>query len=327
MKKRILIVLLLLALAAGAGWWFTHRRPSETPTALVLYGNVDIREVHLGFRVAGRISSLNHDEGDEVKAGEVLAQLDDAPYRREVDESRAQVGAARARLQLLEAGYRPQEVAQARAAARERQVTAANAERAFKRQEELLSSRAVSIQERDDAEARYREAEARSKSAAEQLALLESGFRAEDITQAKAELSRAEAGLASAELRLGDTVLKAPAGGVVLTRSQEPGAILSVGATVLTVSLREPVWVRAYVHEPDLGRLHPGMKVQVYTDSRPERPYAGQIGFISPRAEFTPKSVETPALRTSLVYRLRIVVDQPDDGLRQGMPVTARIAL
>jgi HlyD family secretion protein len=267
------------------------------------------------------------DEGDEVKAGEVLAQLDDAPYRREVEEVRAQVGAARARTQLLEAGYRPQEVAQARAVARERDVTAANAERLFRRQEELLTAKAVSIQERDDAEARYREAVARQKSAAEQLALLESGYRPEEIAQAKAELTRVEAALAIAELRLEDAVLKAPANGVVLTRAQEPGAILAVGTTVLTVSLREPVWVRAYVHEPDLGRLHPGMKVELFTDSRPDRPYRGQIGFISPRAEFTPKSVETPELRTSLVYRLRIVVDQPDDGLRQGMPITARIGL
>jgi len=209
----------------------------------------------------------------------------------------------------------------------EREITFANDERLFKRQEDLFASKAVAVQDRDDAEARYREAEARLKSAREQLALLEAGFRQEEIAQAKADLGRAEAARSSSELRLEDTVLKAPCDGVVLTRAQEAGAILQSGTTVLTVSLKEPVWVRAYVEEPNLGRIHPGMKVQVWTDSRPGKPYSGQVGYISPRAEFTPKNVETTELRTSLVYRLRVVIADPDEGLRQGMPVTARVPL
>jgi HlyD family secretion protein len=111
----------------------------------------------------------------------------------------------------------------------------------------------------------------------------------------------------------------------VFTRAQEPGAILQTGTTVLTVSLQKPVWVRAYIEEPDLGRIHPGMNVQVYSDSKPGKAYEGKIGYISPRAEFTPKTVETSELRTSLVYRLRVVVENPDDGLRQGMPVTVKL--
>jgi HlyD family secretion protein len=138
-------------------------------------------------------------------------------------------------------------------------------------------------------------------------------------------VTRAEAALASAELRVQDTVLKAPADGVVLTRAQEPGAVLQAGATVLTLSLVRPVWVRAYVNEPDLGHIHPGMKVEVYTDSRPSQPYQGQIGYTSPRAEFTPKNVETTELRTSLIYRVRVIVENPDEGLRQGMPVTVKV--
>ncbi|HWH68406.1 MAG TPA: secretion protein HlyD [Candidatus Sulfotelmatobacter sp.] len=325
MKKRILILLVLLVLAGVGAWLLTAKGRRANQGTLQLYGNVDIREVNLGFRVPGRLAQVLRDEGDAVKACEVLGRLDDEPYRREVEEARAQVASLRAHVQLLEAGYRPQEIAQAHAVAREREVTAANAERVYKRQEELFQAKTVSIQERDDAEAKYREAEARLKSAREQLNLLEAGFRAEDIAQAKADLARAEAALASAELRLDDTVLKAPAAGVILTRAQEPGAILQAGTTVLTVSLTRPVWVRAYVQEPELGRIHPGMQVEVYTDSRPDKPYRGQIGYISPRAEFTPKNVETTELRTSLVYRLRVVVDDPDEGLRQGMPVTVRV--
>lgn len=323
MRKGVLVVLVLLLAAAGV-WYVRERLPAAT-NELVLHGNVDIREVNLGFRVSGRLQEVLRDEGDAVKPGEILARLDDEPYRREVEESRARVGSSRAHLTLLEAGNRPQEIEEARAQLHEREVTAANAERLYHRQEQLYQNRTVSIQERDDAEASYREAEARLNSAREQLNLLEAGFRVEDIAQAKAELARAEATLASAELRVSDTVLKAPAEGVVYTRAQEPGAILQAGATVLTVSLRQPVWVRAYLEEPDLGRVHPGLKVQVHTDSKPGQVYTGQIGYISPRAEFTPKNVETRELRTSLVYRLRIVVDDPDEGLRQGMPVTATL--
>lgn len=322
MKKRIPALILVALLAVGAFWLAKGKLQRTASGALTLYGNVDIREVNLGFRVSGRVAKVLRDEGDAVVTGEVLANLDEAPYQREAEEARAQVGSARARLQLLEAGNRPQEIAQARAVLREREVTATNSQVTFARLEELYRTRAVSAQERDDAEARAREANARLISAAEQLKLLEEGFRSEEIAQAKAELGRAEAALASAELRLQDTILKAPADGVVLTRAQEPGAILQAGATVLTVSLRKPVWVRAYIQETDLGKVHPGMKVRILSDTHRARAYAGQIGYISPRAEFTPKNVETPELRTSLVYRLRVVVADPDEALRQGMPVT-----
>lgn len=324
MKKRIPILVVLLLIVGGGAWFAyqrTHNSQAGEPT---LFGNVDIREVNLGFRVGGRVLEVLRDEGDAVKAGEVIARLDDEPYRREADEARGQVAALKAHLELLEAGNRPQEIAQAHALVRERDVTAANAERLYKREEDLLRSKAVSIQDRDDAEAAYREAEARLNSAREQSNLLEAGFRKEDIEQAKADLLRAEAALASAELRVQDTVLKSPSGGVVLTRAQEPGAILQAGTTILTVCLTRPVWVRAYISEPELGRIHPGMKVRVLSDSRPGQAYSGQVGYISPRAEFTPKNVETPELRTSLVYRLRVVVENPDEGLRQGMPVTIK---
>jgi HlyD family secretion protein len=322
MKKSLLLVIAGLAIAGAGVWFFKARMRYHSPQPLKLYGNVDIREVNLGFRVPGKIAQVARDEGDEVKVGEVLAQLDAEPYRREVEESRGQVAALQARVQWLEAGNRPQEIAQARAAVREREVTAANEERLYKRQDELFASKTASVQERDDAEARYREAAARLTSAREQLALLEAGFRVEEVAQAKADLARAQAAQASAELRLEDTVLKAPADGVVITRAQEPGAIVQAGTTVLTVCLNRPVWVRAYIPEPDLGRIKPGTKMLVYSDSRPNQPYAGQVGYISPRAEFTPKNVETAELRTSLVYRLRIVVTDADEGLRQGMPVT-----
>lgn len=324
MKKIISFVIVLLIIAGISSWVYRTYR-SEKKTMQTLYGNVDIREVTLGFRVPGKLAKLVYDEGDKVKAGEVMARLDDEPYRNQLASAQAQVESLRARLTLRETGNRPQEIAQARSLVREREAAAVNAERLFKRAEELLADKGVSTQERDTAEANHQEAQARLKSARDNLALLEAGFRSEDISQAKADLAQTEATLATASLQLQDTVLTAPSDGVILTRAQEAGAILQTGSPVFTLSLVTPVWVRAYVHEPDLGRIHPGMKVEVRTDSVGGKPYKGQIGYISPRAEFTPKTVETTALRTSLVYRLRIIVENPDDGLRQGMPVTVNL--
>jgi HlyD family secretion protein len=323
-KKIIAIVLILLAVA-GIAWLYELYHP-KTETALTLYGNVDIREVNLGFRVAGKLARLVYDEGDQIQMGEVIAELDPEPYRNQVASASAQVKSLKARLLLRETGNRPQEIAQARSLVREREATANNAKRLLERAEKSLAIKGASSQDRDNAEANSREAEARLKSARENLDLLEAGFRQEDIAQAKADLAQAEAALASAALQVKDAVLTAPAAGVILTRAQEVGAILQAGTTVFTLSLQKPVWVRAYIHESELGRIHPGSKVDIYTDTRPDKPYVGQIGFISPRAEFTPKAVETTQLRTALVYRLRIVVDNPDPGLRQGMPVTVKLA-
>ena len=325
MKKRIIGLLVVLALGAGGVSLYQRQAGGGARGGLVLFGNVDIRQVNLGFRVGGKLARLAFDEGDAVKAGDVLAVLDGEPYTNQLASAAAQVASLKARLALREAGNRPQEVAQARALVAEREVTARNAEVLFQRSEEMLAIKAVSRQERDNAEAAGREAAARLTSARENLGLLEAGFRVEDIAQAKADLQQAEAAVAVADLALKDTVLTAPSAGVVLTRAQEVGTILPPGATVFTVSLREPVWVRAYVAEPDLGRIHPGTKVAVTSDGRPGKPYAGTVGYISPRAEFTPKTVETRDLRTALVYRLRVVVTNADEGLRQGMPVTVRV--
>ncbi len=324
MKKIIPFVIVLLIIVGSASWVYLTFR-GQNKIKLTLYGNVDIREVTLGFRVPGKLAKLLYDEGDKVKAGDVMASLDGEPYRNQVTSAQAQVDSLRARLRLREAGNRPQEIAQARSLVREREATAINAERLFQRAEELLADKGVSSQERDNAEANHKEAQARLKSAHDNLALLEAGFRTEDISQAKADLAQTEAALATASLQLNDAVLTAPSDGVILTRAQEAGAILQAGTPVFTLSLVNPVWVRAYVHEPDLGRIHPGMKVEIVTDSSGGKRYKGQIGYISPRAEFTPKTVETTELRSSLVYRLRIVVENPDDRLRQGMPITVNL--
>lgn len=323
MKRKVLL-LVVLVIAALVAWRLIAARGHRSPAPLVLYGNVDIREVNLGFRVPGRIVELLKEEGDPVQPGELLARLDDGPYRRQVEQARAQVAALKAKLAQLESGYRKEEIERARATLDEAKASLENAVRLYNRRKELVRTNAVPQQDFDDALSARDQAQARLASASANLTLLEAGYRPEEIEQGRADLQRAEAVLAEAEISLADTELTAPSRGVAITRALEPGTIVQAGATVLTVSLTEPVWVRAYVSEPDLGRVHPGMRAQVYADFRPGKPFEGQVGFISPRAEFTPKTVETADLRTSLVYRLRIVIPAADEALRQGMPVTVK---
>ena len=290
-----------------------------------LYGNVDIRKVDLGFRVAGRIEAVFFEEGDAVHRGERVAVLDRIPYQNEVALASAARDRATAELSRLENGTRPQEIRRARAQVAESEASLRAFEEEYKRSSILVKENAIARQAFDDILARRDAARARLTSARETLALALEGFREEDVAAGKSQLAEAEARLEQARIRLGDTEVHAPADGILLTRVVEPGAIVAAGQTVATLSLNDPVWVRAYVPEPDLGKIWPGMPAEILTDSRPDRPYKGQVGFISPEAEFTPKNVETPRLRTDLVFRLRVVADNPDEGLRQGMPVTVRL--
>lgn len=325
-RTRVIVVLgLLAAVAAGVAVW-SRFGAEQRADALTLYGNVDIREVELAFRVPGRLLEMYLDEGDHVEAGQRVARLDPEPYREALAVAEARVAQARSNLEKLKSGSRPQEIERARAAVREAQAQFDNAERDFRRQSGLNESGAASQKAVEAARARRDESAARLASAREALKLADEGFRAEDIAAAQADLAAATAQRDQAQTQLDDTHLLAPSTGTLISRVREPGSMLAQGAPVYSLSLRDPIYVRAYVAEPDLGRLAPGTAVTVTTDSS-DRAYGGQIGFISPRAEFTPKTVQTTDLRTDLVYRLRIVVANGDEGLRQGMPVTVHVPL
>jgi membrane fusion protein YbhG len=321
--RRRLIPILILALLIGGGyyaWQRYHRNGAERP--LMLYGNVDVRQVDLAFKVGGRIAKLDVDEGDRVTHGEVLASLDKVYFTDDIHLEQAKVEAAAANLLKLKNGSRPQEIEQARADLQARQANLANAEITFDRQKHLLEARVTSQQNYDNAEMALNTARAQVAAAKAAYDLVVAGPRIEDIAAARAQLDAEQAQLVELKRRFDDADLVAPNAGIVLTRAREAGAIVQPGETVFTLTLNSPVWVRAYVDEPDLGRVHPGMTAEIHTDTIGGHVYNGTVGFISPLAEFTPKSVETPALRTDLVFRMRIIVSDPDDQLRQGMPVT-----
>jgi HlyD family secretion protein len=323
-SRRFVFLILLIGAAAGGYWWYYLRQAPNGP--LILQGNVEIRQVNLGFKVAGRIEKLDVDEGNTVRPGQTLASLEKVYFDDALAQARAQRDQMTANYDRLRSGNRPEEIAQARALVAEREAMLTNARVTLNRASELLRTPAGSQKTFDDAQAAERQADAQLNSSRQALRLQEAGFRQEEIALGKAQLGERQAAVIVAERNLADADLIAPSAGTVLSRVREAGAIVAAGEAVYVLSLTSPVWVRTYVSEPDLGRVRPGMEVQVRTDTPDGATYTGQIGFISTAAEFTPKTVETTELRTALVYRLRIVVGGDTSFLRQGMPVTVTVA-
>ena len=323
--KKIFAGLFCAALLIAAAFALARPTQSSDSDPLVLYGNVDIREVALAFRQGGRLATVVVEEGDVLTAGDPVATLDDVPFRQALSAAEARVELAHARLERLERGNRPQEIDQARANVAEAEARRIAAAAELERKQGLLDSGASSARELEAARERHDAAVARLDAAGQALELVMAGFRREEIAAGRAELRLAEVELEMARTALADTRLLAPGTGTVLTRALEPGAMVAAGTPLAILSLRQPVVVRAYVSQTRLGEVPPGTAMEIRSDSSSEV-YRGRVGFVSPRAEFTPKTVETPELRTDLVYRLRIVVDDTDAALLQGMPVTVRRA-
>lgn len=392
--RRSIILVGIVVIAGGVGlwWWLSHRK-SDT-NELVLYGNIDLRQVQLAFNNSERIAEVLVQEGDHLKPGQVLARLDvsrltppvsqaeaqvaaqQAVVERmhhgsrpeEIAEARSQVEAQRAVVERMHNGSRPEEIAQARANLESAKADAINARLKYDRTKNLSSVplrdqspvRAVSQEDEDSAKAALDVADAKVTTNKEALRLAVIGPRKEDIAQAEAQLAQLQQALdlavlgprkediaqAEAQLRmnqaqlallkqqLADAQLVAPVDAlktnlqyVVRTRLLEPGDMSSPQKAVFSLAVTDPKWVRAYVSEPDLGKVHQGMAAGVMVDSFPNQRFEGWVGFISPVAEFTPKSVQTEELRTSLVYEVRVFVKDPSDNLRLGMPATVVLSL
>lgn len=272
MKKKIVLLIIILLTVPAVFWIF---RTSEKTNDLTLYGNVEIRQVNLAFRVSGRIEKMLYEEGEAVKKGQLLAQIDAAPYVQQLNQTKAALENAT--------------------------VESTNANILAQRNLPLCLEQTVSKQECDNIITARKAASAKVK--------------------------EAQANLGYADLNFKDTNLYAPNEGIILTRILEQGTMVKAESPVYTLSLTKPMWVRTYISETDLGKIKLGMEAKVYTDANPDKPYTAHVGFVSPAAEFTPKTVETTTLRTDLVYRLRIIIDDTDEFLRQSMPVTVKIDL
>ncbi len=391
MKKRIRIIAPALVILAAVLVWVLSSRNGGPAGVIRLSGNIDVTQVDLSFKIAGRLAERPVDEGDLIRRGDRVGQLDETDQRLQVSRAEADLAYAESILAELESGSRPEEIR--RAAARVQQVHFALAElesgsrlqeiaqaeaelaRAlanqasaqsrltlaqadFERYAAVFKEGGISRQvfdsyrtQRDTAENNYSEAVARVAASRQQLSLIKEGPRREQIRQARAALTQAEADyalvkagpreetIAQARARvaaarqslnlsqqqLADTRLVAPFDGVVLSKSAEPGAYLLPGSPVVSIARIDRVWLRAFIGEKDLGRIRLGQQADVFIDAYPDKAYPGRVSFISSQAEFTPKSVQTFEERVNLMYRVKIDLDNPDGELKPGMPADARI--
>jgi HlyD family secretion protein len=324
-RTRLILIgaFVALAIAALATRGFGLFAP-RAANVLALSGNVDIRQVDLGFRLGGRIAAIPEEEGARVTLGETLAQLDTQPLKDQLAVDEAQIASTSAQLEKQRNGNRSQDIGQAEARLAELRAQRVKAQEDLDRRATLVASGAISKAVFESTRAQLLAADAQVQGAEQSLSLQRAGARREDILAAQAQRAQAVAQRDKTLNDMADSDLHAPNDGVILTRAREPGAIVQTGETVLTLTIDPPMRVRAYVDENDLGRISAGMAVEVSVDSA-ARLYHGSVGYIAPTAEFTPKTVQTRDLRADLVYRLRVIIDDPDDGLRQGQPVTVSI--
>jgi len=284
------------------------------------YGNVDVRTLSLAFRVSGRIDEINFDEGQKVKQGDVIAKLDNSLFVEYLNQINAQIDMQKATIAKLEKGYRAEEVKKAEAKLLQSQVEKDRLKKDFLTTKKLYEKKAVSEHEYDTAKAAYDMAKAAYMYANSSSNMLKNGYEKEDILSAKANLLALQAQQRLHQINLNDTKLISPTNGTIITRVYEKGSIVSQGQSVVEIAKDDEYWIRSYISEKYLGLLKLGDEASIYTDNK--KVYKGKISFISPIAEFTPKTVQTEDLRTDLVYRIRIVLESFDDSIKQGMPVT-----
>lgn len=322
------LLLLVIGAAVGATWWFNQHDSSATE--LKLFGNVDLRQVQLAFNNNERITEVLAQEGDRVKKGQLLARCDTRRVEPQVAQAQATVNAQRAVVERLHHGNRPQEIAQANANTEASNADAANARRNYARMKDLFDrskGEAVSQQDLDNAKSAAESADAKLNALKKALEVWILGPRKEEVAENEARLKADEAQLAYLRQQLADAQLVAPSDSIVRTRLMEPGDMASPTKPVFSLAVIDPKWVRAYVSEVNLGKVRGGMPASITVDSFPNRSFEGWIGFVSPIAEFTPKSVQTEELRTSLVYEVRAFVKDPKDELPLGMPATVHLPL
>lgn len=325
-RKVAILAILLLTLAIFILYFGLHRT-ADDPNKIFVSGNIEITEVQASFQVPGRVEQRKVDEGDIVKAGDLIANLDATDFLQEVALRKAELDAAQANYLELVHGYLPEEIAQAQAKFNQTKADFEKLEVDYKRQKELYDQQVISTREYDVSFAAYEVAKARKIEAEEYLTLLQKGTRVERIVQAEARVKQAQETLAIAETRLGYATIYSPLNGWVLSKNIEPGEYVSPGTPIVTIGNLNDVWLRAYIDETELGKVKLGQKVAVKTDTYPDKVYDGTIVFISSEAEFTPKNVQTEKLRVKLVYRIKIDLPNPNMELKPGMPADGTISL
>lgn len=303
-------------------------------------GHVEATEVHVSAEVGGRIVELKVDEGARVTSGDVIALLDTRDTELQIQRARADRAAAVAQLRLLEAGSRAEDIRQGQAQVEAAQADAMTigaeltaAQLDLDRFETLLKANAGSVKQRDDAKARVdvarerqRAARERERAAKEALARLQKGSRPEEIDGGRARVAAADAQIAVLEKAVHDAGVVAPVSGVITQKLVDAGEIVMRGTPLVVITDLDHAWANLFVPEPVIPRVKLGQPAAVRTDAGGQA-LSGTITFISPKAEFTPRNVQTAEERSKLVYRIKVSVDNRAGVLKSGMPVDAELAL
>ncbi|EPJ6750826.1 HlyD family efflux transporter periplasmic adaptor subunit [Acinetobacter baumannii] len=332
MNKKVIAGILVVIAVVAIGFWvwgYNHKKQLDN-NVLTLYGNVDIRQVSLAFEQSGRIQKLLVQEGDKVQAGQVLATLNTNALQIQAKQAQAQLKAQQEAIVKQEVGARPEEITQAKAQLASAQAELDKTNKNLQRLQILVSStdgRAISQQELDYAKSNQHSAEAAVRERQANLELLIKGARKEDREATRAQYEVTKANLDLINYNLTQAELRSPVNAVVRARLQEVGDMTTAQKAVYTLALTNPKWIRVYVNEQDLSSIKMGDTAQVIRDAYPNQPMNGKIGYISSVAEFTPKTVQTEEIRTTLVYEVRVYVHDPNDQLKMGQPVTVNVPL
>jgi HlyD family secretion protein len=328
MKRPIVILILLAVVIAGGVYLYTRfAKKSEPENQITLSGNIEAHESLISFKVQGRVIDLPIEEGQEVKPGQLLARLDDADYQQKLRIDAANVHVRESNLALALAGSREQEIKAAQETMAEAQADFQQKKLDNERAQRLFSRDAISAQDKDLAETAMKRSQAAFQAAQQRYSQALEGSRKEDIAIARANVQQARANLGLSRVNLDYTVLRAPSDGVITVRQAELGEVVVPGTPIVTLADLDHIWLRAYIAETDLGRIHWGQDATITTDTYTGKQYHGRVSFISSTAEFTPKSVQTYKERVTLVYRVKIDIDNPNHELKPGMPADARITL
>jgi HlyD family secretion protein len=326
--KRVIPLLLLLAIGGAVVYyhpqWF--RKPVDV-NVLKLSGNIEAHESLVSFKVTGRIIDLPVDEGMSMKAGDLLARLDSDDYQQQVAVDESLIHVRDRQLALGLAGSRTQDIEAAKLAMLDAGADLEQKKKDYARYQALYEKDEIPGQTRDLAATNVTRAQDTYERAQQIYNELVEGTRKEELAVDRANVHQADQNLHMSRIKLAYTTLRAPFDGVVLVRQAELGEVVSPGTPVVTLADLDHLWVRVYVPETDLGKVHWGQAVEVRTDTYPDRIYHGRISFISSEAEFTPKTVQTEKERVTLVYRVKVDVENPNRELKPGMPADVVVKL
>jgi HlyD family secretion protein len=327
MMKRMILIAIFVVIIAGILYALIIQNKKEGNDFIKVSGNIETTEVNVGFKISGRIVSRFFEEGDWVDQGKVLAKLDDEDLRNRLEVARATLMSAQARLSKVLAGSRPEEIREAEAAVNQAKSDLENKRSHYERMKPLFERGVIPRDTLDNAEAAFKIAKAAFERAMETYLLVKEGPRKEDIDDARAQVEQTRATVKLNETQLGYTTLYSPISGVVLVKSGEIGEVVNPGTSIVTLADIENVWLKAYIPETDLSKIKWGQEVLVTTDLRPKKEYKGKISFISSQAEFTPKSIQTEKERVTLVYRIKVDIQNRDRELKPGMPADGKILM